>query len=146
MALNPEHGIAVFTDGSAHTKDRSGGWAWVAIDAFDGIESDSGYVTQTTIGQMELCAVGKALVSLDSKYGPQDVLVYSDSEYVVLGFNDPKRKRNKNRDWWDGVVQGASYHKSVTMEHVRGHRGHNFNELADELAGKARKNGIRSDS
>lgn len=139
MPLNPEHGIAVFTDGSAEYKTREGGWAWVAIDAFGGVQSDAGYQADTTIGQMELYAVAKALDSLDEEYGSQDILVYSDSQYVVLGCKDRTRKRNKNREWWKKVDKAINYHCHVEFEHIYGHKGHKFNEMADQLAGEARK-------
>src|SRR6476469_800048 len=100
LNLNPEQGIAIFTDGSCWTKDRIGGWAYVAIDAFDGVDFDYGYTKDTTISQMELYAITRGLHAVVDDYGEQDVLVYSDSEYAVLGFNDKARKRNKNQDWW----------------------------------------------
>ena len=144
MNLNPEHGIAVFTDGSAYSKDGSGGWAWVAIDAFGGTDSDSGSTSQTTNNQMELYAVSRALDTLDGDYGPQSILVYSDSEYVVLGASDKTRKRNKNKLWWQALDQYIARHELVVFEHIRGHQGHKYNELADRLAGEARKKGKES--
>lgn len=154
MTLNPEHGIAAFTDGSAYNKDGSGGWAWVAVDAFGGIDSDSGCASQTTNNQMELQAVGRAVhdiqYDLEENQGidPQtvDLLVYSDSEYVVLGLNDKTRKRSKNRDYWKAAEQYIGNYNSVTFEHIRGHAGHKYNELADKLAGEARKKGKESRS
>lgn len=139
MDLNPSEGIAVFTDGSAYTKDRSGGWAWVALDSFEGIHTASGSVSDTTISRMELTAVTDALCSLYKAYGSLDVLVYSDSEYVVLGNQDRSRKRVKNRDCWEGVDDSISLHNTVTFEHVKGHSDSVYNEMADQLAGKARR-------
>lgn len=145
--LNPEHGIAVFTDGSATTSDRDGGWAWVAVDAFDGVNYESGFVPQVTNNQMELYAVASAVRNiqywLDEDCGIDsqtiDLLVYSDSKYVVLGWNDKSRKRNKNLEYWQAAEQYRGNYSSVTMEHIRGHNGNEFNELADKLAGEARK-------
>jgi ribonuclease HI len=146
--LNPEHGIAVFTDGSATTSDKHGGWAWVAIDAFDGIHYESGFCRCVTNNQMELHAIGQAIHSLqyyleeEGGYDPQqyDLLVYSDSEYAVLGLKDKTRKRNKNTDYWKGAEQYIGNWRSVTFEHVKGHNGSKYNELADKMAGEARKN------
>lgn len=145
--LNPEYGIAVFTDGSATTADKHGGWAWVAVDAFDGLHYESGFIRNVTNNQMELYAVGMAIYNIqydleEQGHDPQtlDLLVYSDSEYVVLGWNDKTRKRNKNQDYWRGTEQHQGSWGSITMEHVRGHDGHEFNELADVLAGEARRN------
>ena len=140
--LNPDQGIAIFTDGSCWTGDRIGGWAWVAVDAYNGCDWDSGYWWDTTISQMELCAVSSAMAEMDNRYGDQDLLIFSDSEYVVLGYNQREtRRRNTNHDFWSMVFCEASHHRSVTLEHVRGHDGTEGNELADQLAGKARKEG-----
>lgn len=152
--LNPEHGIAVFTDGSATTSDKHGGWAWVAIDAFEGVNYESGFERYVTNNQMELSAVGYAIYSiqydLEEHHGidPQtiDLLVYSDSEYVVLGLNDKSRKRNKNLNYWKYAEQYIDNYRSVTIEHIKGHAGHEWNELADVFAGEARKNERKDDS
>jgi ribonuclease HI len=140
--LDPEHGIAVFCDGSADNGgDRSGGWAWVAVDGFGTVESNSGWATDTTNNKMELRAVERALYELDEIYGRQDVLVFSDSQYVVLGCTDKNRKRNVNKEEWAELDKAHRYHCHVDFEHVKGHDGDKYNELADELAGKARKKG-----
>lgn len=139
MDLNPSRGLAVFTDGSAYVRDRSGGWAWVALDAFEGIHTASGSVTDTTISRMELQAPAEALNAIHNALGPQEVLVYSDSEYVVLGCQNTARKRKKNVDCWDTLDEAINLHTEVVFEHVKGHSDSVYNEMADELAGKARK-------
>lgn len=139
MNLDPSEGIAVFTDGSANHLDRNGGWAWVALDAFEGMETDSGFQEQTTNNQMELCAPAKALLTLHEEFGPIDVLVCSDSQYMILGITQRTRKRNKNRRWWDTLDVAVDAHRIVRFEHVKGHSGHQYNDMADELAGLARQ-------
>lgn len=151
--LNPEGGIAVFTDGSAYTKDRSGGWSWVAIDAFDGITWESDGCMNVTISQMELHAIGRAIYDIqydldEDGYDPQkyDLLVYSDSEYAIKGLQDKTRKRNVNHNDWKFAEQHIGNWCSVTFEHVKGHAGHEFNELADELAGTARRERVNGNT
>jgi len=139
MDLNPSNGILVFTDGSSWNKDRSGGWAWLALDAFEGMEYDSGARSDTTNNQMELCAPLMALDALFAEFGPIDVLVHSDSEYVVKGIMDRRRKRNTNEDWWSDLDTAVDQHCHVLFEHVKGHDGHEYNELVDQLAGEARR-------
>lgn len=143
--LDNRQGIAVFTDGSAYTKDRSGGWGWVAVDAYGNEYENSGHVEDTTISQMELCAAAMGLFSVASMCGPSDVLVFSDSQYVVLGMNDKSRARRKNTDWWYELECAVWEHEThgnvVAFEHVKGHAGSTYNERADKLAGKARKTG-----
>lgn len=137
--LDPEHGLAVFTDGSANYRDRSGGWAWVALDALEGIFCASGYIGDTTISRMELYAPTNALERIADVFGPTDVLVYSDSEYVVLGNTVKTRKRYTNHEWWDALDKAIALHNEIEWIHVRGHSDNLYNEMADQLAGKARK-------
>lgn len=137
--LDTSEAIALFSDGSCYTKTRMGGWAWVAVDAFDGIEFGSGQVSNSTNNQMELQAVAEGLVHIHEKYGPQYVMVHSDSKYVVDGMNDKSRKRKVNHGYWDAIEKGEALHKLVIFTHVKGHDDNIYNELADLIANKARK-------
>lgn len=140
--LNPSKGIALFTDGSSYYKDGSGGWAWVAIDCFDGQEMDSGYVSDTTNNRMEMQAWIEGLNYLVETLGPCEVLVYSDSQYVGLGAMDPSRARKKNRDLWIEIDVAIEQHEFVEFVWVKGHHESHYNQLVDELAGNARRDGI----
>lgn len=142
--LDPSQGIALITDGSAYTRDRSGGWAWVAVDAFEGLDKDSGYRADTTISQMELMAPAKGLERMFELYGSCNVLIYSDSQYVVLGATDKTRKRHKNKQFWRALDEAIAKHDYVEFTHVYGHNDHFYNEMADDLAGKARRNGVKA--
>lgn len=137
--LDPKKGIALFTDGSSYYKDGSGGWAWVAIDCFGGEEVGSGYASDTTNNRMEMQAWIEGLNNLVGTLGPCDVLVYSDSQYVGLGAMDPSRARKKNRDLWSEIDAAIEQHESVEFVWVKGHHESHYNQLADELAGNARK-------
>lgn len=139
MNLNPYEGIAVFTDGSCYHVDRIGGWGWVALDAYEGLHTDSGAVRDTTISVMELTAAIMALNSIADEFGPCEVLVYSDSEYVVLGCQDRSRKRNANAMTWKKLDKAIARHDYVEFQHVKGHADNLFNEMADDLAGDARR-------
>lgn len=129
----------VYTDGSCWTGDRIGGWAWVAIDEDDNFQTGGGSEEDTTISRMELMGAIGALENLLTYCGPSVVLVYSDSQYVVLGATDRSRARNKNNDLWERLDTIIDSHTLVELEHVRGHSGDDFNELADDLAGDYRK-------
>lgn len=139
MILSTKYGIALFTDGSAYHEDRTGGWAWVAVDANGGTETKAGSALDTTISRMELTAAVEGLEYLHNEYGLLDVLVYSDSEHLVLGCNDKSRKRIKNRDCWAELDEMIGRHRLVEFEHVRGHQDNTYNNLADKLAGEARR-------
>lgn len=141
MTLDPVGGIALFTDGSANYRDRSGGWGFVALDAGEGLDSAAGHLGNTTISQMELMAATEGLKYIHDTYGACEVLVYSDSEYVVKGATNRQRKRRKNQLFWKQLDHAIERHTYVAFHHVRGHSDHLFNEMADQLAGRARREG-----
>lgn len=141
MALDTSAGVALYTDGSSHYRDKRGGWAWIAIDAFGNEESASGAAQDTTNNRMEMQAVICGLAALEDRYGPCDVLVRSDSEYVVLGAKDALRTRVKNMDCWQAIDTNVARHAHVVFEHVKGHSGDHYNDRVDKLAGAARKLG-----
>lgn len=139
MWLDPTDGIAVYTDGSCYHVNRSGGWAWIALDGQGAIQAGSGGCKNTTISQMELCAPERALVTLYEHLGPCTALMCSDSQYVVLGCNDRTRRRNKNLEFWIALDKAINLHEYVYFEHVKGHAKDKYNCMADKLAGAARK-------
>lgn len=135
MLVKPGLGIAVFTDGSYSAKHKVGGWAWVAIDSFGNFETSNGWsIAPTTNNRMELEAAIYSLMEIHMRYGSCDILLQSDSKYMVEGCNDKSRARNANKDLWQSLDQGIELHNEVVFEHVKGHAGNHYNELADELA------------
>jgi ribonuclease HI len=128
----------IFTDGSSNVKDRSGGWAWVAIDAYDGECFDMGGDRDTTNNRMEMVAWIKGLHALHEAFGPSTVVVSSDSQYVGYGAMNRARKRNLNVDLWLELDEEIDKHLYVEFRHVKGHRDDHYNNLADRLAGEAR--------
>jgi ribonuclease HI len=140
----------VYTDGSCSVKDRTGGYAWLIVDERGYEELGGGHELDTTISRMELMAAISALDEIllwenrsHEDKGEGVVLLYSDSEYVVKGFMDPSRKRNKNVDLWLDLDCAASWFALVHMEHVKGHAGHEDNEAVDRLAGEFRQAAVR---
>lgn len=140
-ALDPSEGIALFTDGSAWTGDRIGGWAWIAIDAFDGEDAGYGFASDTTNNRMELQAWVEGLTDVFKACSSCEVLVYSDSEYVGLGAMNRSRARKTNQDLWAEVDKAVDLHPLVEFVHVKGHGDSYYNDLVDQLAGEARKEG-----
>jgi ribonuclease HI len=140
MELNPSKGILCYTDGSFSTKEGPGGWAWVAVDGFGAVVEGSGFVPPpTTNNRMEMQSQVEALQSLYDEYGSCEIEIVSDSSYVVLGCQFPSRARNVNQDLWDALDEAVLLHNWVQWRHVRGHIGVKYNEQADKLAVKARK-------
>jgi ribonuclease HI len=143
--LDPKDGILVYTDGSASVKTRAGGWGFVALDSGDGLYENAGGEEDTTISRMELVAPIMALHMLHYELDEiltsrvEEVLIISDSQYVVMGFMNPSRARNKNQDLWTSLDVYAALFTRVVFEHTPGHAGNVWNDRADFLAVKARK-------
>jgi ribonuclease HI len=144
-ALNADLGLVVYTDGSCSHLDKLGAWAWVAVDLIGNAHQAGRAIHDTTISRMELQAACEALDALYDEFGPLVILLYSDSEYLVKGINEPSRKRNKNVDMWLWLEEARAKHTLVEFEHTRGHAGNEGNEAADKLAGEMRLGAKYSD-
>lgn len=140
--LDKSKGIALFTDGSAWTKNRSGGWAWIAIDCFGNESSRCGAVQDTTNNRMEMLAWIKGLSDLYDALGSCEIIVFSDSENVGKAVTIPGWGRKANSDLWPVLDEAIAKHDYVEWQHVRGHSGHALNDRVDKMAGKARKNAM----
>lgn len=135
--------IEIFTDGACRGNPGPGGWG-VLLRA-NGIEKTLyGGERETTNNRMELTAAIKGLQALKR---PSQVRLITDSEYVKKGITEwviEWKKRNwrtlqkkpiKNVDLWEILDQEASRHE-IIWEWVRGHSGHEGNEIADQLANR----------
>jgi len=58
----------------------------------------------------------------------------SDSRYVVETMGGTW-KRKTNHDWWQRLDAAAKKHK-ITWKWVKGHAGHDVQEVADKMARK----------
>lgn len=130
--------IKIYTDGAAKGNPGNGGYG--AILEYNGKRKElSEGFRMTTNNRMELLAVIKALESI--KKPGWEVLVYSDSKYVVdavekgwlQGWVKKNFKDKKNSDLWKRYLEAAQAHK-VRFQWVKGHAGHPENERCDELA------------
>lgn len=125
--------IIIHTDGSCIGNPGPGGWA-ATLQLIDSGEvraerSISGYRPATTNNRMELMAVIEGLSALKSP--GQTVEVVTDSQYVIGALNGNRARRNKELI---RVLRGLASKHKVTTRKVRGHSGHEGNELVDDLA------------
>lgn len=140
--------VTIYTDGSAKgNPDGPGGYGVVIhyVDRKGELhqrEFSAGY-KKTTNNRMELMG---AIVGLEALTKPCEVLLISDSKYLVDAFNahwidnwlkkDWKTSGNKlvkNIDLWKRLLKAKEPHE-VSFEWVKGHDGHPFNERCDTLA------------
>ncbi len=89
------------------------------------------YLGNATNQQSEIAA---AEIGLSQLSEPCDVRVISDSRYVVETMLGNFRKKT-NHDWWDRLEKAAAKHK-LRWEWVKGHSGHEIQEVADDIARK----------
>ncbi len=133
--------VKAYTDGACKGNPGPGGWG--ALLRYKGHEKElSGGERETTNNRMELMAVIRALESLKR---PSEVLITTDSQYVMKGITEwiKNWKRNgwrtaakkpvKNADLWQELDRFVEQHQ-VKWAWVKGHSGHAENERADELA------------
>jgi len=106
--------IVVYTDGSSRGNPGPGGYGTVLMSGKHRKELSQGF-RHTTNNRMELLGVIAALEAI--KNGGNNVLVYSDSKYVVdavekkwvFGWEKKGFKNKKNIDLWKRFLK--IYHK-----------------------------------
>lgn len=104
--------------------------AAVAILGYRGFWRAFGeFLGNATNQQAEIAA---ATIGLKKLTEPCQVRVLSDSRYVVETMTGNFRKKT-NLDWWKKLDEAASRHK-IKWEWVKGHAGHEVQEVVDTLA------------
>lgn len=151
----------IYTDGSCTNNGKPnsfGGWAYVIVNNIRAIELDEewdsgfGGTRDTTISRMELIGPIEGLRRLNDIIDPNfdDIVVISDSKYVVdafrqdwvknwklNGWKNAKGKTVVNLDLWQQLISLAYGKSHITFDHVQGHTGNKWNEYCDKLAGAA---------
>ena len=132
--------IEVYTDGGCEPNPGTGGWAF----AINKMEYKKNRVENTTNNRMELTAVLESIYYVKEKYPRFPILIYSDSQYCVKGFNEwmhnwqkkgwNKKGGLKNKDIWKNLFDVRA---DVTMQWVKGHNGNEMNEFVDGLCNEA---------
>lgn len=140
--------VSLFTDGAARgNPEGPGGYgAILQVITADGNVHEkemSGGYKKTTNNRMELMAAIRGLEALNK---PCQVMLYSDSKYLVDAFNQgwienwikkgwvkSDKKPVKNIDLWKTLLAAMEPHQ-VQFVWVKGHDGHPENERCDKLA------------
>jgi ribonuclease HI len=145
----------IVPDGSCLGNPGPGGWGAIVQLREGGTilrqMPKAGHHRDTTNNRMELEAVIQPLSRLQEPGLPAVVL--SDSQYLVKGMTEwlPKWKANgwkasgkplKNQPQW-AELDRLSVLRPITWSWVRGHDGHQLNEMADTLASRAATNAYR---
>lgn len=142
--------VTVYTDGSSNSirlcGNRRGGWAAVFVED-DNPDKKAMHICggeeDTTNNRMEMTAALEALKFADLY---DNMTIYSDSQYVVKGFNswihgwlknNFKDGTIKNQDLWGKFIPYLAM-DNITIKWIKGHSKNRWNDEADKLARRAR--------
>lgn len=134
--------VTAYTDGACLGNPGPGGYAAI-LNYGDHRREFSGGFRRTTNNRMEILA---AIIVLEALKEPCEVILYSDSQYLVNAIrqgwavrwreNGWRRNRKEpaiNPDLWARLLEHTERHK-VEFRWLRGHAGHPENERCDRLA------------
>jgi ribonuclease HI len=133
--------VEIYTDGACKGNPGPGGWG--VLLRHNGKEKTLyGGELHTTNNRMELMAAIKGLETLTR---PCEVTLYTDSQYLKKGmmewlyawkkngWRNSKKEPVKNADLWM-LLDGLASKHHIKWHWVKGHSGHEENDLADALA------------
>ena len=133
--------VDLYTDGACSGNPGPGGWG-ILLVCGDIQKTFSGGAKETTNNQMELTAVIEGLKKLKMSC---HVHIYTDSKYVLEGAtkwiwgwkkNNWKKADKKpvlNQELWQALDTELQKHE-IEWTWIKGHAGHEQNELVDKLA------------
>jgi ribonuclease HI len=140
--------IEIFTDGSATTKDKPGGYGWVIV--IDGREYlfGSGSIPNATNNDAELEAAIQGLAhalkliqvrpEVWMHVDVKSVVLVSDSEIILHWASGKYRFKQQAKIHKYEQLRSLMSRLQATTRWVEGHAGHEFNEKCDRLAGAER--------
>ena len=142
--------MIIYTDGSAHPNPGPGGFGVVVLDNKENLIYTYNKLSENTTNNREEI---KAILYAFLNYGIKDEgefvqvpVVYSDSSYCVQTFNDwmfrwaqnnwikSDKKKPENLDL---IIEYYNWYQKgyrIDLRKIKGHAGHEWNELADQLA------------
>ena len=134
--------VTVYSDGACSGNPGPGGWGTVVVYREHELEL-SGAEPETTNNRMELLG---AIMGMEKLKEPCHVTLISDSRYLCesinqgwvfqweqKGWRKADKKPALNVDLWERILAQLRRHQ-VTVQWVKGHAGHPYNERCDRLA------------
>lgn len=138
--------IEIYSDGSATTANKPGGYGYVIC--FDGVKVDEGFGhmdrASNNDAELEAALMGLAMVlkmrmNGTISFGPHEFYLVSDSQ-IILGWVDGTyRFKQKSKMQKFHQLQQVVKKLNVKTRWVKGHSGDEHNERCDYLANKGRK-------
>jgi ribonuclease HI len=143
--------IEVYTDGSATTKDKPGGWAFVMVIDGQKHSECSGHMAGASNNDAEMEAAIQGLAAAlkhvkdetDIRCGVDgipdySVILCSDSELIIGWTSGRYRFKQLDKIAKYNQLQFLAKRLSVQTRWVKGHSGDEHNERCDKLANEAR--------
>lgn len=134
--------VILYTDGACSGNPGPGGYGAILQYGVHSLELSKGF-RLTTNNRMELLGVIDALTLLKE---PCEVILYSDSQYVVNalekgwavnwrknGWRRSNKEKAQNPDLWARLLDLCEIHH-VSCVWVKGHADNKYNNRCDELA------------
>lgn len=145
----------IFCDGATSGNgkaDAPGGWAYIILKDGRIVSQNSGSEKGTTNQRMELTAALMACKEIEAMDGFATVKLYSDSAYLINcfkqnwwkswranGWKNSKKEPVANQDLWERLIYFFMKAPGYDFIKIRGHAGHEYNELVDRLAVRAKE-------
>ena len=142
--------MIIYTDGSSHPNPGPGGFGVVVLDNSENlVYTYSKQCADTTNNREELKAILYAFLNHGVKLNDWNIdvpIVYSDSNYCVQTFNDwmfnwarngwikSDKKVPENLDLIQAYYDWYQKGYRIELRKIKGHAGHQWNEMADGLA------------
>lgn len=130
--------IEVFTDGSATTKDKPGGYGWVIVIDGKFHSEGSGSIPNATNNDAELEAAIMGLANAYKLKPTEPVTLVSDSEIILKWVNGTNRFKQVQKLHKYEAIMRLKKMMVVHTRWVEGHTGVEWNERCDKLAGMER--------
>ena len=143
--------MIIYTDGSSHPNPGPGGFGVVVLDNDENLlyTYSKQFGSKVTNNEMELKAILYAFLNHGVKLNDWNInvpIVYSDSNYCVQTFNDwmfnwarngwikSDKKVPENLDLIQAYYDWYQKGYRIELRKIKGHNGHQWNEMADGLA------------
>lgn len=147
MDNNTRPKVEIYTDGACSGNPGKGGYGAVLRYKKESGEYIEKHLSEgfanTTNNRMELLG---PIIALETLKKPCDVILTSDSKYLIdaidkkwletwqkNNWKTASKKPVKNIDLWKRLIHTMEHHK-IDFIWVKGHAGHEFNEICDRLA------------
>lgn len=139
--------IEVYTDGSATTKDKPGGWAYVLVVDGSKFAECGGHMAGASNNDAEmeaaiqgLAAALKHITKVSTHHSSEfhDVTLCSDSQLILGWASGVYRFKQQDKIEKYKQLQFLVHRLSAKTQWVEGHSGHEHNERCDKLANEAR--------